>query len=190
MSNFAGLSRNFKIGTSWRNRRICSRAIVFALMVGGVVAAGDVIAAEPVGPQLTDKLRGLLVKEMVEIEAAMHETYSAIIQGKHDEVAQKGQAIHESFILEQSLTEQDRQDLKAAAPAEFLQMDERFHRLSASLAAAGRQQNTQEQVEVFNRMTESCVACHSRYVTHRFERLQDQPLPETWGHEANDAGKE
>ncbi|WP_183325085.1 hypothetical protein [Halomonas cerina] len=161
------------MATLWRNRGRRSRAIAFAVMLGSLAAAGDVIAVEPVGPQLTEKLRGLLVKEMTEVEAAMQETYSAIIQGKHDEVAQKGQAIHDSFILEQSLTEQDRQDLKAAVPVEFLQMDKRFHQLSASLAEAGRQQNTQEQVKVFNRMTESCVACHSRYVTDRFKGLQE-----------------
>lgn len=166
------------------------RAVVSATLLGSMALIGAVNAAEPVGPELTPKLRGLLVKEMIEVEAAMQETYSAIVQGNHAEVAQKGQAIHDSFILEQSLTEQDRQDLKAAVPTEFLQMDERLHRLSASLAEAGRQENTREQVNIFSRMTESCVACHSRYVTDRFERLQDQPLPETWGHDANDAGKE
>ncbi len=181
MSILTRTSKNAMMIIVWCNRRRFSRAIAFAVMLSILTAGGVVIAAEPVGPQLPDKLRGLLVKEMIEVEAAMRETYSAIIQGKHDEVAQKGQAIHDSFILEQSLTEQDRQDLKAAVPGEFLQMDERFHQLSASLAEAGRQQNTQEQIEVFNRMTESCVACHSRYVTDRFEGLQEQSIPGSWG---------
>lgn len=183
MSKLTGTSRNTMMGTLWRNRRQCPRAIVFAMMLGGVAAAGDVIAAEPVGPQLTEKLRGLLVKEMVEIEAAMQETYSAIIQGRHDEVARNGQAIHDSFILEQSLTQQDRRDLKDAVPAEFLQLDARLHQLSASLAEAGRQQNTPQQVDLFNQMTQSCVACHSRYVTDRFEGLKAQSVPDSWGFE-------
>ncbi|MGC3872524.1 hypothetical protein ACPF7Z_04550 [Halomonas sp. GXIMD04776] len=156
------------------------RAILSTAVVACLAWSGGVLAAEPVGPKLTEKLRGLLVKEMIEIEAAMKETYGAIIQGKHEEVAQKGQAIHDSFILEQSLTEQDRQDLKAAVPKEFLQMDQRFHQLSASLVEAGKQKNTEEQLETFNRMTESCVACHSRYVTDRFEGLGDQSIPMNW----------
>ncbi|SHE31894.1 Cytochrome C' [Modicisalibacter ilicicola DSM 19980] len=164
------------------NKRHAYRAIGSAAMLASLTLSGAVFAAEPVGPKLTDKLRGLLVKEMVEIEAAMQATYSAIVQGKHDEVAQRGQAIHDSFILEQSLTEQDRQDLKAAVPKGFLQMDEHFHQLSASLAEAGERQDTQAQVETFNRMTESCVACHSRYVTDRFEGLEDPSIPEGWGH--------
>nr|WP_298413735.1 hypothetical protein [uncultured Halomonas sp.] len=162
------------------NKRQTCQAILSAAMVASLASGEAVIAAEPVGPELTDKLRGLLVREMVEIESAMQETYSAIIQGRHDEVAQKGQAIHDSFILEQSLTEQDEQDLMAAVPEEFLQMDERLHQLAASLAEAGKQKNTEKQLETYNRMTESCVACHSRYVTDRFEGLQGQSNLMSW----------
>ena len=165
------------------SKRQAHRIIASAAVLASLASSGAIFAAEPVGPKLTEKLRGLLVKEMVEIEAAMQETYSAIVQGKHDEVAQKGQAIHDSFILEQSLTQQDRQELKAAVPKEFLQMDQHFHQLSASLAEAGQRQDTQAQVETFNRMTESCVACHSRYVTDRFEGLKEQSIPGSWGHD-------
>lgn len=163
------------------SKRQTHRILVSAAALAGLTLSATVFAAQPVGPDLTEKLRGLLVKEMVEVEATMQETYSAIIQGRHDEVAQKGQAIHDSFILEQSLTKQDREDLKAAVPEAFLQMDTHFHQLAASLAEAGKEQNTQAQVSTFSRMTESCVACHSRYVTDRFEGLEGQSLPEDWG---------
>ena len=181
MSKFTITSRNTMMSTRSRNHGRWSRAIVSAAMLASLALSGAV-AAEPVGPDLTDKLRGLLVKEMVEVEMAMKETYSAIIQGRHDEVAQKGQAIHDSFILEQSLTKQDRQDLKAAVPEGFLQIDERLHQLAATLAEAGKQKDTQTQVNTFNRMTESCVACHSRYATDRFEGLEGQSFPGAWGH--------
>lgn len=77
--------------------------------------------------------------------------------------------------------------MKAAVPEAFLQMDTRFHQLAASLVEAGKKQNTQAQVNTFNRMTESCVACHSRYVTDRFENLEEQSFSEAWG---NNAGEE
>jgi len=134
------------------------------------------------GPVLSPKLRGLLVQEMVEIQFAMQVVFSAIVQGNHATVAQQGQAIHDSFIMAQSLTEQDRQDLVASVPEGFLQMDKRFHQLAASLAKAGEQKDTQEQVKVFSWMTESCVACHSRYVTDRFDGLSNPPLPQSRGH--------
>lgn len=174
MSRHSATGRN-AMSSGWsRNRGQRCRAITSAAILGSLLLAGSAGAADPVGPNLTGKLRGLLVREMIEIESAMHVTYSAIIRGDHDAVAQNGQAIHDSFILEQSLTEQDHQDLKAAVPEEFLQMDGQFHQLAAALAEAGQQKNSEQQVEVFNRMTESCVACHGRYATDRFGGLQNQ----------------
>lgn len=138
-------------------------------------------AAEPVRPDLTPKLQGLLKQEMIQIELAMHEVYSAIVQGRHAVVAKKGQSIHDSFILAQSLTDEDRQDLKAAVPSEFLQMDAYLHKLAASLSEAGHEKDTPRQMEVFGRMTESCVACHNQYVTDRFEGLKASDIPAEWG---------
>ncbi|MFG6158816.1 hypothetical protein ACGTNG_08410 [Halomonas sp. 1390] len=181
MNTRTAVSETFSTALRWLGPRRCRRAIVGAAILGMVTAGSVAGAAEPVGPDLTEKLRGLLVKEMVEIEAAMQATYSAIIQGRHDEVAGHGQAIHDSFILEQSLTQQDRRDLKDAVPAAFLQLDARLHELAASLAEAGRQRNTPKQVDVFHHMTQSCVACHSRYVTDRFAGLEAQPVPDSWG---------
>ncbi|MGM0982003.1 MAG: hypothetical protein ACQEXG_01055 [Pseudomonadota bacterium] len=149
------------------------------LLALGVSATS--LGAEPVRPDLTPKLQGLLKKEMIQIELAMQDVYSAILQGRHTTVAEKGQSIHDSFILDQSLTDQDRQDLKAAVPPEFLQMDAYLHELSASLAEAGRSEDTPRQVELFGRMTESCVACHSAYVADHFEGLQASDVPAEWG---------
>lgn len=185
MSERAVAIRNI-ISSAWsRSPGGWRRAVAAAAILPGLVLSGSVIAAEPVGPGLTAKLRGLLVMEMVQIEAAMRDTYGAIIRGNHATVAQKGQAIHDSFILGQSLTEQDHRDLEAAVPEEFLQMDERFHELAASLAEAGAQKNAQKQVEVFSRMTESCVVCHSLYATDRFGGLQNQRVPENWGRDTD-----
>lgn len=155
-----------------------------ALALGALVAlgaSGASLASEPVRPELTPKLQGLLQKEMIRIEQAMQEIYSAMLQGRHAMVAEKGQAIHDSFILEQSLTDEDRQDLKAAVPQAFLQMDAYLHELSASLAEAGHAQDTPRQVEIYGRMTESCVACHGAYVTDRFEGLEGADIPAGWG---------
>ena len=138
------------------------------------------LTAEPVDPELTPKLKSLLIKEMVQIEQAMQEIFSAIVRGQHATVADKGQAIHDSFILKQSLTEEDRQDLKAAVPAEFLQMDAHLHELSASLAEAGRSEDTPRQLELFDRMAEACVACHSTYTTDRFPGLEAPAVPADW----------
>lgn len=150
---------------------IRKRLLVACLSVLTLVAVPA--AAEDVTAELTTKLRGLLQKEMIEIEAAMKDVYSAIIRGNHELVTEKGQAIHDSFILAQELTAEDRQALKAALPEAFLKLDQKFHGQAEKLAAAGENENTGEQKRLFDRMTDTCVSCHSRFVDERFSGLKE-----------------
>ena len=129
--------------------------------------------AEDVTSELNPKLRGLLQKEMVGIEAAMKEVYSAIIRGNHEVVQEKGQAIHDSFILKQEMTKEDRKALKASVPKPFLKLDQKFHRQASKLAEAGGEKNTRKQKQFFDRMTDACVSCHSRFVNDRFSGLTE-----------------
>ncbi|MBC7184206.1 MAG: hypothetical protein H5U30_11635, partial [Marinobacter sp.] len=109
-------------------------------------------AAEPVTPKLTDKLDRLLREEMRSIQTAMGQIHSAIVMGQHDQVAKHAQDIHDSFILQQSLTEQDRKDLMSAVPEGFIKLDKEFHQLAASLAEAGRNDDTEKQHQLFGKM--------------------------------------
>lgn len=143
-----------------------------AALLLGLAASTNLLAAEPVTPKLTDQLRILLQKEMRSVQAAMDSIHSAIVMGQHDAVAESAQRIHDSFILAQSLTDQDRKDLMSAVPEEFVKLDKAFHQLSASLAQAGRDENTEEQHELFGEMTQSCIQCHGTYVSDRFPDLQ------------------
>lgn len=125
-------------------------------------------ANEPVTPKLTDKLRQLLQEEMRAIQSAMTSIHTAMVTGQHTTVAEQAQQIHDSFILQQSLTEQDRRDLTSAVPAGFIDLDMEFHQLAASLAEAGRNEDTQEQRTLFDSMTRSCIECHGKYASSRF----------------------
>ncbi|KMQ76196.1 cytochrome c [Marinobacter subterrani] len=125
-------------------------------------------AAEPVTPKLTEKLDRLLREEMRSIQTAMGQIHSAIVMGQHAKVAKQAQDIHDSFILQQSLTEQDRKDLMSAVPEGFIQLDKEFHQLAASLAEAGRNDDTAKQHQLFGKMTGNCIQCHSTYVSDRF----------------------
>jgi hypothetical protein len=129
-------------------------------------------AAEPVTPKLTEKLDRLLREEMRSIQSAMGQIHSAIVMGLHDNVADNAQQIHDSFILQQELTEQDRKDLMSAVPQGFIDLDKEFHQLSASLAEAGRNKNTKKQLKLFTAMTDNCVQCHGKYVSDRFPGVQ------------------
>lgn len=147
-------------------------ACLITMTLIGLPAMGEDVTSE-----LNPKLRALLQREMVQVEAAMTAIYSAMIRGDHEQVREKGQAIHESFILSQELTDEDRKALKSAVPADFLKLDQAFHKQAASLAESAERRDMRQQLKIFGQMTESCVACHSRYVSERFEGLADTGAP-------------
>jgi hypothetical protein len=132
------------------------------------------LAADPVTPKLTDRLSQLLQQEMRSVQSAMASIHVSMVTGEHEQVATNAQQIHDSFIMKQSLTEQDKKDLMSAVPEGFVKLDKDFHRLAAGLAEAAKDRDTQKQYELYNEMTGSCIACHSRYVSDRFDGLAEQ----------------
>lgn len=127
-----------------------------------------------VGAELPSKLRVLLIQEMQAIDKASQQIHSAIVQGHHDVVAEKAQAIHDSFIMAQQMTPADESALLAAVPKAFLTRDEELHELSAKLAQAGRAHDTARQMQLFSEMTKGCTACHKAYATARFPGLDSK----------------
>ncbi len=151
---------------------IVIRSKFLGIFLFGLALSTSSFAAEPVTPKLTDKLSSLLQQEMRSIQGAMAAIHSAMVMGNNELVAEQAQQIHDSFILKQSLTEQDRKDLKAAVPKGFIKLDKEFHQLAQALAKAGRENNPKEQHKLFSKMTEQCLQCHSEYVSDRFSGLQ------------------
>jgi len=144
-----------------------NRALL-SIVILSITVSFAASATESVTPKLTDKLDRLLREEMRSIQSAMGQIHSAIVMGQHDKVAEQAQNIHDSFILQQSLTEQDRKDLISAVPEGFIKLDKEFHQLAASLADAGRNDDTRKQHKLFGKMTGNCIQCHSTYVSDRF----------------------
>ncbi len=149
-----------------RLRRLFVAAIV--LPVGGFALAQS---SEPVAPKLTPKLQGLLKGEMVSINEASQQIFSALVGGNNAQVAALAQQIHESFIMRRSMMPEDKANLMSVAPKEFIQMDKAFHAIAAELAQAARAGDTQLQLEKFSRMTGACTDCHVRYAFDRFPGL-------------------
>jgi len=149
----------------------------FAAFLVGLFTSWPAVAADPVTPNLTQKLDRLLREEMRSVQAAMGRIHTAMVMGDHESVAENAQRIHDSFILQRSLTEQDREDLMTAVPPGFIELDRSFHRLSAQLAEAGRTGDTAVEFQVYNRMTRTCLQCHARYVSDRFPGVQPMGRP-------------
>ncbi len=141
--------------------------LALALGVGvGVSAVAQ--GGEPVSPKLTPTLRDLLREEMIAIEDASKQILSALIAGEDARVAELAQRIHDSFILQQEMTDEDRAALMEAVPTGFVEQDRAFHGISAALADAARAKDRARQHEEYGRMLEACSACHADYATDRF----------------------
>ncbi|HDZ73404.1 MAG TPA: hypothetical protein ENH55_11685 [Aurantimonas coralicida] len=155
---------------SWSIRGALWLGIVASIAIDGSVLAQS---AEPVSPKLTDTLRDLLRKEMVSIEDASKQILSALVAGDNARVAELAQRIHDSFILQQSMTPEDRKNLMAAVPKGFVEQDRAFHAISAALTDAARSGDRAQQQEEFGKMIEACSACHAEYATDRFPKFAE-----------------
>ena len=153
----------------YRSRMLLGTAI---LLLGAIQPAAGEPPAEPVGPQLPDRVRGLLLQEMNAILGASQRILDALVRGQHGVVAEQAQAIHDSFILEQKMTKADRQALLEAVPDSFVARDRAFHELTGELAAAARAEEAARERELFADMVEACTACHARHAGDRFPGLQ------------------
>lgn len=128
--------------------------------------------ANAVGSQLPNHIRSLLIEEMQAITTSMDMIFRAIIAGEHDQVASQAQAIHDSFIMAQKMTEDDRKTLEETLPEAFINRDQAFHHLSAELAEAARNEDLAKQVKLFQDMQQACLACHQDHALDRFPNLK------------------
>lgn len=135
--------------------------------------AQDGAAGASLGSQLPVEVRVLLIEEMQAITRASQVILDALARGWHEIVEEQAMLIHDSFILEQNLTPEGREALEAAAPADFIERDEAFHELSASLADAARRRDHAEQRALFSQMIDACAECHALHAADRFPGLID-----------------
>lgn len=146
-------------------------ASCLALLLTSAMSFADADKDARVGSNLPPNIRSLLVREMVAVLDASQKLVDALVRGQDERVAEYAQAIHDSFILEQEMTEADMETLLASVPQAFLEKDEAFHELSAELASAAREGKREKQLELFDAMLKSCVDCHAQHAQDRFPEL-------------------
>lgn len=125
-----------------------------------------------VGSNLPENVRALLKQEMVAVLDASKNILQALIQGQDDIVASNAQAIHDSFILKQAMTDADRKALMSVASDAFVEKDRKFHALAGSLSKAAADGDREQQIQIFQKMTKACMECHAAHATDRFPQLQ------------------
>ena len=136
-----------------------------------LILSPSAFAEDPVGPKLTPRLKDLIAQEMQQIAEATASLSTAIASGDHHAAMELGVAVRNSFILKQSLTDQDKKDLMGAVPPAFVAMDRRFHGLAGKLAHAAEAGDSELQSVYYAKMLESCIACHTHFASDRFPGL-------------------
>lgn len=143
-------------------------AIVALGTLATVALAAPAGAEEALGPKLPPDLRALLVKEMQAIDGAAERIRHALVRADLSTVAREAQAIHDSFILKQEMTPEQRQALLETAPKAFVGMDRAFHGTAAKVAEDARAGDLGKTAATFGGMLGECAACHVTYAPDRF----------------------
>jgi hypothetical protein len=124
---------------------------------------------------LSPELRELLSQEMRQLQNGMTEILPLYVSGKWAEIAPIASKMEASYILKQSLSEQQMHELHSRLPAAFIELDQQFHYLSGMLEHAATMEKAELVGFYFSKMSENCVNCHTQYATHRFPELAPKP---------------
>lgn len=152
--------------------RIQSLVLVFLI---GMLTSVASVAEEPHhhGLNIPADIKPLLTKEMLAVEKGMQELLSSIARGDWEKTAAIGKQIQASYIMKQSLTAEQMQQLHHSFPEEFIRLDRAFHGYAGMLAHAAKAKNKDIINFYFYKMNESCNQCHSRYAKERFPAFVD-----------------
>lgn len=146
--------------------------VLATLLALSAPAEAEKPSASAVGSNLPENVRDLLRQEMAAVLGASKNILEALVQGQDEIVASNAKAIHDSFILKQAMTEADRKALMRVVSDAFVEKDRNFHALAGSLSQAASEGDRDQQVMLFQQMTEACMECHAAHAMDRFPQLQ------------------
>ncbi len=122
--------------------------------------------AESPSLALSPKLRGALIAEMAGLKDGIAEIVTALSIGDWGKAAARAERVRDAYIMKQKLSTEELHQLERALPAEFLELDERFHHHADAFAQAARRKDAELAAFYLSRMTEGCMNCHAKYATH------------------------
>lgn len=117
---------------------------------------------------LSPELRQLLAKEMQSLQTGMQSIIPAYVSGDWKEIEQYAGKMEGGYILQQSLTDEQKQELHTSLPDAFLTLDQQFHYFAGRLKLVARNKNQELVGFYFSKLSETCVSCHAQYAKHRF----------------------
>lgn len=152
---------------------------LLATMLVPTVAFGAEPASQPATANLSAETRTVLIEEMQAISQAMGRIHTAVVTGDHSTVAEEARKIHDSFVLQQELSDAQRKEIGTKLPSDFVAADRAFHVLAERLSQAGENRNPTLERLWFQEMTRACQACHTDYAGARFPGLMPDGAPPT-----------
>jgi len=117
---------------------------------------------------LSEDVRTLLIAEMRGIAGASQAVAISLVSGDWVSIQRVSETIRDSYVMEQNLTDVQRQELKTKLPDRFKQLDIEFHGRAERLGSAAAAGNAEIVAFHYYRMLETCVACHTAYAKSRF----------------------
>lgn len=147
---------------------IAAGIVLTCLLAHGAAAAAN---DEPATAVLSAETRVLLIREMQALAESMTRIHRALLVGDHATIAAEAKAIHDSFVLAQELTEDQRQEIRGQLPRRFLALDQELHRMAAELATAAQHGSPHVERFWFAEMTRACQGCHAAFAGGRFPGL-------------------
>ncbi|MCF6212166.1 MAG: hypothetical protein L3J88_12340 [Gammaproteobacteria bacterium] len=123
---------------------------------------------------LSPELRNLLSQEMQALQDGMMSIIPAYVSGDWSEIETIAGKMKNSYILKQSLTKSQAEELHSVLPHEFIEKDQRFHYLAGMLEHVAKNKKPELINFYFSEMNESCVGCHAKFAVHKFPNLKQK----------------
>ena len=151
-------------------------AALSLVMAGSVYAQHSETDAGHHELALSAELLELLRAEMREVATGMQAIPVSLAMADWHQIHLAATKIKSSYILKQSLTENQLAELKQVLPESFKEIDGEFHLRAGKLAEAAKERNAEGVAFQYSRMLENCTSCHSMYAQERFPGfLSEQP---------------
>ena len=127
---------------------------------------------------LSIDLRDLLSEEMRALEQGMKSIIPAYISGNWGEISAIAGKMKNSYILKQSLTQSQMEELHTSLPHDFVVRDKHFHYLAGMLEHVAQKRKPELVNFYFSEMNEACLACHKTYAGHKFPAFSEEKVIE------------
>jgi hypothetical protein len=132
---------------------------------------------------LSPDLRALLAKEMLALQNGMQSIIPAYSSGNWSEIARIAEQMENSYILKQSLTDDQKEELHTSLPGSFIKLDQHFHYLAGMLNHVAKEEKSELVGFYFAKLNEACVSCHSQYAIHKFPAFDKRTLSNEHSHD-------